>query len=134
MSAPAPDKNPYVGPHPFQPEQSHLFFGREREASELLALVIANRVVLFFAQSGAGKTSLINARLIPELQGKGFEVLPTGRVSGELPGKFAVANIFVFNLMAYLNQGPAGESPMGRRHPGAAPALRLPRPPGARRR
>lgn len=110
MSAPAADMNPYVGPHPFQPEQSHLFFGREREASELLSLVIANRIVLFFAQSGAGKTSLLNARLIPELQGKGFEVLPTGRVGGELPSNFAVANIFVFNLMAYLNQGPAGDA------------------------
>ena len=125
MSAPAPDKNPYVGPHPFQPEQSHLFFGREREASELLAIVIANRVVLFFAQSGAGKTSLLNARLIPELQGKGFEVLPTGRVGGEMPSSFAVANIFVFNLMAYLNQGPADAAP------GAAAALRFPRTPGA---
>jgi WD40 repeat protein len=109
MSTQAPDSNPssnpYIGPHPFQPEQRHLFFGREREASELLALVIANRVVLFFAQSGAGKTSLLNARLVPELLGKKFEVPPVGRVSGEKPDSLDVANIFVFNLMAYLNQG-----------------------------
>jgi WD40 repeat protein len=104
MSTQSTDLNPYVGPHPFRPEQRHLFFGREREASELLALVIANRVVLFFAQSGAGKSSLINARLIPELEGKQFEVLPVGRVSGEKPAGLEVDNIFVFNLVDYLNQ------------------------------
>src|SRR4051812_38439286 len=76
MSTQAPESNlesnPYVGPHPFRFEQRNLFFGRDREASELLSLVIANRVVLFFAQSGAGKTSLLNTRLIPELTGKKF--------------------------------------------------------------
>ena len=114
MSTPGDDGNPYVGPHPFRPEQSHLFFGREREASELLALVIANRVVLFFAQSGAGKTSLLNARLLPELAGKQFEVLPVGRVSGEKPAGFDVGNIFVYNLIEYLNQVEVEDAALAR--------------------
>ena len=102
-----PDGNPYVGPHPFRTDQSHLFFGRDREARDLHALVIANRVVLLFAQSGAGKSSLINARLVPDLLAKNFEVLPVTRVSGECPDTLQVGNIFVFNLETYLDEDDA---------------------------
>ena len=78
--------NPYVGPRTFDYEQRHLFFGREREARDLLARVLSERLLLFYAQSGAGKSSLLRTRLIPQLQEeRGFVVLPVGRVSGELP-------------------------------------------------
>ena len=83
-SDPAID-NPYVGPRTFTRAQSSLFFGRESEARDLLARVVSERLLLFYAQSGAGKSSLINTRLIPQLQEEGFAVLPVGRVSGELP-------------------------------------------------
>jgi WD40 repeat protein/cell division protein FtsB len=70
-----------------------------------LSLVISQRLVLFYAQSGAGKSSLINTRLIPELQEEGFLVLPVGRVSGDLPeGIDQVENIFLFNLILGLDQ------------------------------
>ncbi len=102
----APRANPYVGPRTFRREQSHLFFGREREARDLLARVISERLLLFYAQSGAGKSSLINARLIPGLQAEGFAVLPIGRVSGEPPAEHVdTPNIFLFNLMRGLDQG-----------------------------
>lgn len=101
------DFNPYVGPRSFQESDGGCFFGREREALELLALVISERLVLFYAQSGAGKTSLINARLRPALRDKeGFEVLEIGRVSGALPEGIepsAVENIYIFNLIARIN-------------------------------
>ena len=62
--------------------------------------MLSERLLLFYAQSGAGKSSLINTRLIPSLQEKDFVVLPVGRVSGELPaGVERVDNIFAFNLM-----------------------------------
>ena len=60
--------NPYVGPRTFTEAQGKLFFGREREARDLLARVLSERLVLFYAQSGAGKSSLIKARLIPQLR------------------------------------------------------------------
>ena len=60
--------NPYGGPRTFSQVEANRFFGREREASELLSLVISQRLVLFYAQSGAGKSSLLNARLIPMLR------------------------------------------------------------------
>jgi hypothetical protein len=97
--------NPYVGPRTFTRAEADRFFGREYEARELLALIAAERLVLFYAQSGAGKSSLINARLIPQLHASGYAVLPIGRVQGELPpGVKAVDNIFVFNLMLSLDQ------------------------------
>ena len=98
--------NPYVGPRTFTSKERRFFFGREREARDLLSLVISERLVLFYAQSGAGKSSLINARLIPALQEKeGFLVLPVGRVNGELPeGVDEVDNIFIFNLLLSLDQ------------------------------
>lgn len=98
-------ENPYVGPRPFERDEKDKFFGREREARDLLSLVVSERLVLFYAQSGAGKTSLINARLIPGLEAKDFEVLPVSRVSGELPPGVEADNIFVMNLMFDLDMG-----------------------------
>ncbi len=99
------NENPYIGPRTFTRQDSYRFFGREHEARELLSLVISERLVLFYAQSGAGKSSLINARLIPNLPQAGFAVLPLGRVSGQLPaGVEQVSNIFAFNLILSLDQ------------------------------
>ena len=98
----AVEKNPYVGPRTFRKEESHLFFGRDREASDLLALVVSEQLVLFYAQSGAGKSSLINTRLIPGLEDKNYEILPVGRVSGDLSEGQVIDNIFVNNLLHSL--------------------------------
>ncbi len=101
-----PSINPYVGPRTFTAAQSHLFFGREAEAAQLLAVVISERLTLFYAQSGAGKSSLLHARLIPNLKAAGILTLPVGRVSGQLPpGVEQVDNIFAFNLMLSLDNG-----------------------------
>ncbi len=111
--APQRSSRPYVGPRTFEEREADRFFGRDREARDLLALVVRERLVLFYAQSGAGKSSLLNARLIPDLRSQGFEVLPVGRVSGVLPTTVdpnAIANIFVYNLILSLNQGlPEGQ-------------------------
>ena len=107
MTAETPLTNPYVGPRTFSYEQRDLFFGREREARDLLARVLSERLLLFYAQSGAGKSSLLHTRLIPPLrEEKGFVVLPVGRVSGELPpGVEQVDNIYAFNLMLSIDEG-----------------------------
>lgn len=98
--------NPYVGPRTFTYAERNVFFGREREARDLLARVVSERMLLFYAQSGAGKSSLLQTRLIPHLrEEEGFAVLPVGRVSGELPaGISQVENIYLFNLMTSLDQ------------------------------
>ncbi|MCP4664117.1 MAG: hypothetical protein GY856_52705 [bacterium] len=98
-----PVKNPYVGPVAFEREDGPLFFGRDREAESLVSLIISKGVVLFYAQSGAGKTSLINARLIPQLEARGFEVLPVARVGGEIAAGMSPENVYVFNALSYLS-------------------------------
>ena len=75
-SAPA---NPYVGPRPFQTGER--LYGRDRERAELRDLLIAQRIVVMYAPSGAGKTSLIQAALVPELEEIEFHVLPIIRVN-----------------------------------------------------
>ena len=70
--------NPYPGPRSFQ--QGEQLYGRERETAELLDLLIAERIVLLYSPSGAGKTSLVQAALIPELEAEDFRVLPTLRL------------------------------------------------------
>ena len=101
--------NPYVGPRTFTEKEGRFFFGREREARDLTARIVSERLLLFYAQSGAGKSSLLNARVIPKLRdGERFQVLPVGRVSGELPAGVAqVDNIYAFNLMTSLDQSDA---------------------------
>ena len=108
-------ENPYVGPRTFDRQEADRFFGREPEADELRALVVTERLVLFYAQSGAGKSSLINTRLIPQLQQAGYAVLPVGRVSGQLPeGIEQVDNMFTFNLLRSLDQAETAATTFSR--------------------
>jgi WD40 repeat protein len=93
--------NPYIGPRPFERADRINFFGRTREARDLLSLIMAERVVLFYAQSGAGKTSLLNTQIIPALEDEGFYVLPVVRVGSDAPPDVPpamVKNIFVFSV------------------------------------
>jgi hypothetical protein len=103
---PALSINPYVGPRTFAPNDRQFFFGREREARDLHDTLVYSNLVLFYAQSGAGKSSLIHARVIPLLQEDEFEILPIGRVGGEMPpGVEKVENIYVYNLILSLEEG-----------------------------
>jgi WD40 repeat protein len=95
-------QNPYIGPRTFLKEEGQLFFGRDTEAADLEALVASEKLVLFYAQSGAGKSSLINARLVPSLEDKLFEVLPVSRLSGDAPQGVEIENIYIYNLVRSL--------------------------------
>jgi hypothetical protein len=66
---------PYKGPESYQTHDAELFFGRSAAAEELIARVLSSRITLLHAQSGAGKTSLINALLIPGLERRGWAAL-----------------------------------------------------------
>jgi WD40 repeat protein len=94
---------PYPGPRSFQKEQREFFFGRDEEVDELVSMITAHSAVLLYSQSGAGKTSLLNAQLIPRLEEvEHFNVLPPMRVKGELPATVKIgknSNIFVLNAL-----------------------------------
>ena len=98
--------NPFVGPRAFQ--RGEPIYGREREIPQLRDLLIAERIVLLYSPSGAGKTSLIQAGLVPELESNAFDVLPVARV-GLDPGRDRrVGNRYLASLLLSLEGDGAG--------------------------
>ncbi|MBR9920937.1 MAG: hypothetical protein GYB31_08855 [Bacteroidetes bacterium] len=65
----------YPGARPFSRLQGHIFFGREQNIRELHQLVKLENLILLFAKSGLGKSSLLNAGLVPEVEDKD-ELIP----------------------------------------------------------
>jgi formylglycine-generating enzyme required for sulfatase activity len=55
----------YPGVVPFQAHQSHLFFGREEDIENLYDLILLEKMVVLFGKSGYGKSSLLNAGVLP---------------------------------------------------------------------
>jgi WD40 repeat protein len=101
--------NPYVGPRSFVTGEQ--LFGRDREVNELLDLLIAERIVLLYSPSGAGKTSLLQAALVPAMEREGFTVRPIMRVSLEPPPEAgidtSVGNRYVRSCLLSLDEALA---------------------------
>jgi len=86
--------NPFPGLRSFQIDEEFLFFGREGQSEELLRRLRANRLLAVIGTSGSGKSSLIQAGLLPYLYG-GFMV-GTGshwRVAHLRPGNDPIGNL-----------------------------------------
>jgi hypothetical protein len=84
-------------------DDAPIFFGREREARVLLSDVVVNRLVVLFAPSGTGKTSLINAGVRPRLHQKGYETFFI-RVNQD-PIASAIAKLREHPALASMNGG-----------------------------
>lgn len=98
--------NPYVGPRPYR--RGETLYGREHESAELVDLLIAERIVMLYSPSGAGKSSLTNAALIPALERNGFEVLPVMRVNQEPPAGIQLGegfNRYIYSLLLSVESG-----------------------------
>src|ERR1700731_362498 len=80
MKSPA---NPYVGPRPLTDREK--LYGRDRELADLMDLLIAERIVLLYSPSGAGKSSLLQAGLMPAMKQRGFTVRNVIRLNTEPP-------------------------------------------------
>jgi energy-coupling factor transporter ATP-binding protein EcfA2 len=61
--------NPFPGLRPFEPAETHLFFGRDGQSSEIVARLERQRFVGVVGTSGSGKSSLVRAGLLPLLEG-----------------------------------------------------------------
>ncbi|KQY44429.1 WD40 repeat domain-containing protein [Cellulomonas sp. Root137] len=103
--------NPYVGPTSFQ--SGDPLYGRSQARDDLLDLVIAERIVLLYSPSGAGKTSLIQAALVHALEEARFEVLPVIRVTHALSADASVPDVrnrYVMSTLLSLEEGvPAAQ-------------------------
>ena len=94
---------PFPGPRPFSRAESGIFKGRERESRDLRDLVLSYQVVVFHSHSGSGKTSLVNAGLLPLLAVEGIEAYPTARVGGQVPPGIdasRIRNIYTFDAVS----------------------------------
>lgn len=83
--------NPYKELQSFAESDKEYFFGRKHEAEELINEVIKYNIIGLFGESGIGKTSLINAGIIPKFKIEGFTTIsircldePIKRVREEL--------------------------------------------------
>ena len=61
-------QNPFVGLRPFESADSLYYFGRRQQTRALLQQLNANRFVAVVGSSGSGKSSLVRAGLIPNLE------------------------------------------------------------------
>ncbi len=86
--------NPFPGLRPFEPDEDHLFFGREKEIDELLRRLRASRFLSVVGTSGSGKSSLVRSGLIPSLY-SGFMVNAgsTWRVATLRPGEDPIGHL-----------------------------------------
>jgi hypothetical protein len=64
--------SPYRGIQAFRYADRAIFFGREEETRTLARLIVVYRGVFLYGDSGDGKSSLVNAGLLPEAQRLGF--------------------------------------------------------------
>ncbi|MBK9492290.1 MAG: NACHT domain-containing protein [Haliscomenobacter sp.] len=59
--------NRYPGVKPFETGEQDRFFGRDRDIADLYDLILLEKLVVLFGKSGYGKSSLLNAGIIPRL-------------------------------------------------------------------
>ena len=94
--------NPFPGLRPFAPEESDLFFGREKESEEVLKKLLNNRFVTVIGASGSGKSSLIYCGVLPKIkklevsESSSWKIImfrpgndPLGNLGNSIKGKIA---------------------------------------------
>src|ERR1700737_113438 len=65
-------ESPWLGLRPFTEGLREYFFGRDAEVRDLFQRVVHKPLTVFFGRSGLGKTSLLQAALVPRLRDAGF--------------------------------------------------------------
>lgn len=110
-------RGPWPGPRPFRSDE--WLYGRDRELGALRRAVRQFRVVALHAPSGVGKSSLLNAGLVPDLQADGHAVLlcTVGFVAGGDTDEFFAAMLRDGLTAAQLLTGPEGRSDSYARDP-----------------
>lgn len=58
----------YPGVKPFETSDRHIFFGRDQDIADLYDLLVLEKLVVLFGKSGYGKSSILNAGILPKFQ------------------------------------------------------------------
>ncbi len=108
--------NPFPGLRSFEPDEDHLFFGREQRIDELLGRLRRTRFLAVVGTSGSGKSSLVRSGLIPSLY-SGFMTRAgsSWRVAVFRPGDDPIGNLAtVLNELGVLGmEGDFAETNRG---------------------
>jgi len=73
-------QNRYPGVKPFERDEKDIFFGRGQDINNLYELILLEKLSVLFGKSGYGKSSLLNAGILPR-----FEEMPRGSGQYFLP-------------------------------------------------
>ena len=71
------DYNPWCGISSYQSEDEYRFKGRETDVEKFLDIVYSGNLSVLYADSGIGKTSFVNAGIIPRLTADKYRPLPS---------------------------------------------------------
>jgi tetratricopeptide (TPR) repeat protein len=89
-----PSANPFPGLRPYEPDEDHLFFGREKEIDDLLRRLGSARFLPVIGTSGCGKSSLVRCGLIPALySGYMLRAGSSWRVAVMRPGEDPIGHL-----------------------------------------
>ncbi len=129
-------RNPYRLFDYYAEADAELFFGREREVSAVVGDILANKLLVLFARSGSGKTSLLKAGIGPALHQLGEDEasrirLVTIRLEGDATPEQSALNALsaalgehgprpgeslhdlLRRLCSFPKDGALGKQPMG---------------------
>lgn len=100
---------PYPGQRPYRTVESANFFGRDHAAHAVAELWREHRLTVLSGSPGVGKTSLLQAGVLPLVDVSDLDVLPVGRVKDE--SVFPVAALSEHNryVLALLASWAVGE-------------------------
>jgi tetratricopeptide (TPR) repeat protein len=101
---------PYVGARPFKEADQYRFFGRAAESATLAELWRDNRIVYVAGNAGSGKTSLLNAGVLPLLADSKLDILPVGHLSCGTTFPFAALPPHNPYTLALLRSWSPGEA------------------------
>lgn len=65
-------QNPFIGLRTYEEADAIFFRGRKSSTTDLYSMILDNDIVVFHAESGEGKSSLLNAGLFPKLRDERF--------------------------------------------------------------
>ncbi|MGC5010398.1 hypothetical protein ACLQ2R_06495 [Streptosporangium sp. DT93] len=106
-----PTGQPYVGLRAFRRRDDAKFFGRTRESYQVADLWQGGRLTVLYGPSGVGKTSLLQAGVLPLLDPGRTDVLPIGRVSHGSPFPSAELSRHNPHVFALLSSWSPEETP-----------------------
>ncbi len=104
------DQSPYKGLNAFDPQDRFLFFGCEQKINDILIGLTAYRAdekaqrhIIVFGSSGAGKSSFVKAGLLPRLSQQGQSTLQNWAILKPGDGQGQLLDYFIDCLRPTLN-------------------------------